>query len=416
MCNSALVACLASCDPRDELCTREGVGVPASAIGLGMSLVQDWCCGAPCNMGGRHSPATSLVLIGGTGVGKSETANTILQRKAFSVSPRLRSETDQLQHTATVDGMYRVIDTPGWFGAGLSKEQVDEQLQGLASVSEHGIDAFLLTFTCGRFDDQDFRAFQLIQNTFGSTVTKHVIFVFTKCQPYYTEEEAVKDMIDLCRDEHKRPGSRMCNLLQELGGSTKAANRIVAFGELNEHRRNRDRERLLTAITYLKRSNGGARYDHAIFSATREARERMRLRIEELPYDAKELLRQVLEDVRQGNADDDHLEKMLAEKEEQARLNAEKTAEDAATLEKELAGLREEARRLSHYHHPHHPHGHSPGGGGGSGGGGGGSYGGGGDGGGAGFNVGGAVVGAAIGGAVGGPGGAAAGAVFGGAL
>ena len=49
-CNSAIVDCLLQCEPEDTSCTTEK-GKPVSPVFIAdaMGLVEDWCCGQPCN-------------------------------------------------------------------------------------------------------------------------------------------------------------------------------------------------------------------------------------------------------------------------------------------------------------------------------------------------------------------------------
>ena len=56
-CNRIIVKCLHDCNPFSLTCTRDGVPVPASTIEIGMEIVEDWCCGAPCSPKNLFVPA-----------------------------------------------------------------------------------------------------------------------------------------------------------------------------------------------------------------------------------------------------------------------------------------------------------------------------------------------------------------------
>eukprot|EP00446_Apocalathium_sp_SHHI-4_P020295 CAMPEP_0177251010 /NCGR_PEP_ID=MMETSP0367-20130122/53714_1 /TAXON_ID=447022 ORGANISM="Scrippsiella hangoei-like, Strain SHHI-4" /NCGR_SAMPLE_ID=MMETSP0367 /ASSEMBLY_ACC=CAM_ASM_000362 /LENGTH=168 /DNA_ID=CAMNT_0018703867 /DNA_START=51 /DNA_END=557 /DNA_ORIENTATION=- len=47
-CNRAIVDCLKKCGDLDLSCTNGFIPVPAGAIENTMGVVEDWCCGHPC--------------------------------------------------------------------------------------------------------------------------------------------------------------------------------------------------------------------------------------------------------------------------------------------------------------------------------------------------------------------------------
>lgn len=47
-CNTEIVNCLSKCDPLSLTCTIHELPILPSEIELGMSIVEDWCCGEPC--------------------------------------------------------------------------------------------------------------------------------------------------------------------------------------------------------------------------------------------------------------------------------------------------------------------------------------------------------------------------------
>jgi len=48
-CNKKIVACLSACNPASLTCTLDDVPVPAGGIEAAMDIVEDWCCGSPCD-------------------------------------------------------------------------------------------------------------------------------------------------------------------------------------------------------------------------------------------------------------------------------------------------------------------------------------------------------------------------------
>ena len=48
-CNTEIVHCLSNCNHASLTCTYSGIPIPASVIEVAMDIVEDWCCGHPCN-------------------------------------------------------------------------------------------------------------------------------------------------------------------------------------------------------------------------------------------------------------------------------------------------------------------------------------------------------------------------------
>ena len=47
-CNRAIVECLHDCHPFSVTCTRDGLPFIAGTIEIAMNIVENWCCGSPC--------------------------------------------------------------------------------------------------------------------------------------------------------------------------------------------------------------------------------------------------------------------------------------------------------------------------------------------------------------------------------
>lgn len=50
-CNREIVKCLRECNPFSLTCTRDGVPFISGLIEVAMNIVEDWCCGEPCQYG-----------------------------------------------------------------------------------------------------------------------------------------------------------------------------------------------------------------------------------------------------------------------------------------------------------------------------------------------------------------------------
>ncbi|XP_056305043.1 GTPase IMAP family member 9-like [Danio aesculapii] len=184
-----------------------------------------------------------IVLVGGSGAGKTASANTILGRREFGSE---RSSVTGSVAQATVSGRsVSVVDTPGLFYGGMRNEEMRMMLEISRSVSlsSPGPHAFLIVFSVNdRFADQQIP--QMMKMMFGEEVFKYSIILFTH-RSRLDEEERIKKLIE--------QNSALRAAVDQCGG------RYHVFN--NKDVNNREQvEDLLQKIDSMIQQNGGAHY------------------------------------------------------------------------------------------------------------------------------------------------------------
>ncbi len=72
-----------------------------------------------------------------------------------------------------------VIDTPGFFGTNLSREELSREFARSMFLSAPGVHAFLVVVPFIRFTEQELDILKKVKGVFGKNVLKHVILLFT---------------------------------------------------------------------------------------------------------------------------------------------------------------------------------------------------------------------------------------------
>ncbi|XP_030207234.1 uncharacterized protein LOC115540241 isoform X2 [Gadus morhua] len=130
------------------------------------------------------SPELRLVLLGNSGVGKSAAGNSILGKEEFETRPNsLVAVTQQCEkRRALVAGRkVAVIDTPDWFHAECSPDEVRAQISSCVALSSPGPHAFLLCVPLDRPARSELQALGVLEAVFGvEAVRMHTLLLFTQ--------------------------------------------------------------------------------------------------------------------------------------------------------------------------------------------------------------------------------------------
>jgi hypothetical protein len=134
----------------------------------------------------EQSNCISCVLIGDTGVGKSEFGNRYLGRQMFKASDSPNPVTlEPKSQPAVIDNLTRhVIDTEGYAdGNSISSEQI-QKLAAFLKTWKHGVNAICIVLNGqhDRFSQGTKDILRWIYNTFATPeVLDHICIVFTRC-------------------------------------------------------------------------------------------------------------------------------------------------------------------------------------------------------------------------------------------
>ncbi|KAG8006048.1 GTPase IMAP family member 7, partial [Nibea albiflora] len=204
-----------------------------------------------------------IVIFGKTGVGKSNLANTIFGERRFQIGHTANSVTSKCEaETKSVNGRsITLIDTPGFFGTGISEDELRPEIVRCITECAPGPHAFLIVFKVERFTEQEQAVVNKVIQYFSEEAFRYATLVFTHGDQL-PEGQTIEDFV--------HQNTLLSDLVMKCGGRCHVVDNRY-WNQEHEYRSNQFQvEELLKTIDRMVMENNGSCYTNEMLQAVEE--------------------------------------------------------------------------------------------------------------------------------------------------
>lgn len=203
----------------------------------------------------------NLVLLGKTGVGKSQTGNLIMGQDDFNTSSSTQSCTQTIKASkCKIKGVtVHVVDTPGIFDTRKDAESVATELLKVGLIFEEGIHAFcfLRSFGSPRFTPEEWEAFDTFTKLFSNVALQHCVFIITRADEIFYMNDLLKKTVEGWATQNLDGGT----IYESVGKRVLGVENIRCTAS----ERQMQRERLISFFQSMVAKKEGETYGQDIF-------------------------------------------------------------------------------------------------------------------------------------------------------
>lgn len=239
-------------------------GWPPPPVALDGSAISE-----SADEGADTTAPITVLLVGETGVGKSELGNSLVQCSTFKVGGGLNSATSGAAHQETMFNgkSWRVIDTVGFLDTEDDAPTTVERFVHFADLAPEGIDVILFVYRWQRFGRRHLKLLDTFTEVLGEGALDHTLVVFTHVGEQVPETDFQRfcdgDFLAECQ-----ANKHVQDMLQKVKGALAAEKRT-------QEERDFVRERILAAAESLVAS-GLPRYTNAALCEAKQRRDEIR--------------------------------------------------------------------------------------------------------------------------------------------